>query len=202
MPEARDRLSRPNKEVAEMPVSILGILVDEDDSDRSIRRTLFRWGATGGSSGATARGGGGGNSFRRGRGGRTGQQSVLPSWYPRTWLGDITHVVQAIKRRRVRLGDDHHQPAAHPSDAQLEHDVSLVTPKPKSASCKPSTLGKVPKILAGGEETEFLTPQKKLLNSIDIVEKVVMEELHRLKRTPSAKRAEREKRVTTLMSMR
>lgn len=272
MPEARDRLSRPNNEVAEMhslrrtAVGILGILVDDDDSDRSISRTPFRWGATpltGGGSGqpigephstrttigATTRGGGAGrglfgtprtvyrrgtrsqntppsgNSFRRGRGGRSGQQSVLPSWYPRTSLGDVTHVVQAIERRRVRLGDGagrflgsptpiriHHQPAAHdpsPSDAQLEHEVSLVTPKPKLASktYKPSTLGKVPKILAdianqGGEETEFLTPQKKLLNSLDIVEKVVMEELHRLKRTPSAKRAEREKRVRTLMSMR
>ncbi|KAI3772563.1 hypothetical protein L6452_03752 [Arctium lappa] len=259
MPEARDRLLRPNNEVAEMqslrrtPVSI-GILVDVDDNDRSIRRTPFRWGATpltGGGSGqpvgephstigaTAARGGAGGgrglfgtprtvyrrggsrsqntppsgNSFRRGRGGRTGQQSVLPSWYPRTALGDITHVVQAIERRRVRLGDGegrffgsptpirihhHHQPAAHdpsPSDAQLEHDISLVTPKPlASKTCKPSTLG--------GEETEFLTPQKKLLNSIDIVEKVVMEELQRLKRTPSAKKAEREKRVRTLMSMR
>ncbi|KAJ9548214.1 hypothetical protein OSB04_020757 [Centaurea solstitialis] len=273
MPEARDRLSRPDNEVAEIqilrrrPVGILGVLVDDDDSDRSVGRTPFRWGATpltgGGGSGrpaagdagttigaTTIRGGGGGGrglfgtprtvyrrggrnqntppsggGFRRGRGGRSGQQSVLPSWYPRTPLGDITHVVQAIERRRVRLGDVegrimetptpiriYHQPAANdpsPSDAQLEHDASLVTPKPKLAlkACKPSALGKVPKILAdianqGGAESELLTPQKKLLNSIDIVEKVVMEELHRLKRTPSAKKAEREKRVRTLMSMR
>lgn len=35
-----------------------------------------------------------GSSFRRGRGGRSGQRSVLPSWYPRTPLADITHVVR------------------------------------------------------------------------------------------------------------
>ncbi|KAJ6300514.1 hypothetical protein OIU76_021330 [Salix suchowensis] len=71
----------------------------------------------------------------------------------------------------------------------------------------PSTVGRVPKILqhitnqASGD-SESLTPQKKLLNSIDTVEKVVMEELQKLKRTPSAKKAETEKRVRTLMSMR
>ncbi|KAJ1408692.1 hypothetical protein SESBI_23313 [Sesbania bispinosa] len=48
----------------------------------------------------------------------------------------------------------------------------------------------------------LLTPQKKLLNSIDKVEKVVREELQKLRRTPSANKAEREKRVRTIMSMR
>lgn len=69
---------------------------------------------------------------------------------------------------------------------------------------------KVPKIVLDianlseeeGGESELLTPEKKLLNSIDKVEKVVTQELQKLKRTPSAKRAEREKRVRTLMSMR
>ncbi|KAJ0042305.1 hypothetical protein Pint_18638 [Pistacia integerrima] len=61
------------------------------------------------------------------------------------------------------------------SGAQLEHNTS-----------------------AGGE-LESLTPQKKLLNSIV---KSIMEELGKLKRTPSARKAEREKRVGTLMSMR
>lgn len=84
-------------------------------------------------------------------------------------------------------------------DYHQEPSISLVTPKP--------TVGKVPKILRGIAnqnvgEAEILTPQKKLLNSIDKVEKVVMEELQKLKRTPSAKRAEREKRVRTLMSFR
>ena len=71
----------------------------------------------------------------------------------------------------------------------------------------PLSVGKVPKILLGianqnTAESDCLTPQKKLLNSIDSVEKVVMEELQKLKRTPTAKKAEREKRVRTLMSMR
>lgn len=51
-------------------------------------------------------------------------------------------------------------------------------------------------------DSDFLTLQKKLLNSIDVVEKVLLEELHKLKRTPTAKKAEREKKVRTLMSMR
>lgn len=71
----------------------------------------------------------------------------------------------------------------------------------------PPTIGKVPKILLNitnqnDGDSSCLTPQKKLLNNIDTAEKVVMEELRKLKRTPSAKKAEREKRVRTLMSMR
>ncbi|KAM0005181.1 hypothetical protein Hdeb2414_s0218g00837221 [Helianthus debilis subsp. tardiflorus] len=166
-----------------------------------------------------------GNGSRRGRGGRTGPRGVLPAWYPRTPLGDITHVVRAIERRRERMGDGvgrvlgspipirmDHQPAdqdTSPSDAQLERDLSFVTPKPKVGSkmFKQSVLGRVPLILTAvanqcEAESELQTPQKRLLNSIEIVEKVVMEELYRLKRTPSAKWAEREKRVKTLMSMR
>ena len=94
------------------------------------------------------------------------------------------------------------------SSAQLKHNISMVSPS-LAVGVKPRTpaVGKVPKILLGianqnAGESEFLTPQKKLLNSIDTVEKVVMEELQKLKRTPSAKKAEREKRIRTLMSMR
>ena len=132
--------------------------------------------------------------------------------------------MQAIDRRRERLGDgdgltvgsptplrmyqDTADQDPSPSGAHLEHE-SLVTPKPKLAfkSLKPSNLGKAPMIFVNlsnlnSGDSEFLTPQKKLLNSIDVVEKVFMEELHRLKRTPTAKKAEREKKVRTLMSMR
>ena len=51
-------------------------------------------------------------------------------------------------------------------------------------------------------DSKFLTPQKKLLNSIDKVEKEVMKELQKLKRTISAKKAEREKKIITLMWLR
>lgn len=160
-------------------------------------------------------------SGRRGRG-RSGN-SVLPSWYPRTPLRDITHVVRAIERRRARLREidgqqidipipqdisDVHDPILPPSSAQLEQDISMISPSPTSGmKLVPKTVGKVPKILLDitdqtGGGSDFLTPQKKLLNSIDTVEKAVMDELGKLKRTPSAKRAEREKRVRTLMSMR
>ncbi|XP_076938703.1 protein POLYCHOME-like isoform X2 [Bidens hawaiensis] len=162
------------------------------------------------------------NTFRRGRGGgRTGPRSgVLPSWYPRTPLGDITHVVRAMERRRGGLGEG----AGHilgsptliwmsrmnrqPAD-QDEYELSFVTPKAKLGT-KPlnqSALGRIPLILSAiannhEGESESKTPQKRLLDSIEIVEKVVMEELQRLKRTPSAKKAEREKKVRILMSMR
>ncbi|XP_022966440.1 protein POLYCHOME [Cucurbita maxima] len=142
------------------------------------------------------------------------RHSVLPIWYPRTPLRDITAVVRAIERTRARLRENEGQGSDNspaPSDERAlefsasvsgghqEPDVSLVTPKP--------TVGKVTKILRGianenVEESEMLTPQKKLLNSIDKVEKVVREELQKLRKTPSAKRAEREKRVRTLMSFR
>nr|GEU91943.1 protein polychome-like [Tanacetum cinerariifolium] len=264
MPEARDRLSRPNN-VAEayarrrMLAERFGILPDRSESDR----TPFRWGLTpltGGVSGqqigltqfdgrttiggVTGRGlfgtpgtayrrgvrsqntppSRGGGGIRRGRGGRTASRSVLPAWYPRTPLGDITHIVRAIERRRERLGESDglllgvptpirvYQDTADqdpsPSGAHLEHE-SLVTPKPKLAykTFKPSNLGKAPMIFVelanrNSGDSEFITPQKKLLNSIDIIEKVVMQELNNLKRTPTAKKAEREKRVRTLMSMR
>ncbi|MFS7995721.1 hypothetical protein Hanom_Chr12g01121271 [Helianthus anomalus] len=236
MPESRDRLSRPNNDIAEMysrrqmAVGSISILLDIDDSERSVSRTPFRWGATPLTSDGSGqrigeavgtrsaiRGGGTGRvlfgtpmtvdrrggrsqntpsagSVRRGRGGHS---SVLPAWYPRTPLGDITHVVRTAGRQQSLSG------------VQLEHEVSVVTPKPKLAykTHKPSTLGKIPIMLTAiankvEGDSELLTPQKKLLDSIDLVEKVVMEELNRLRRTPAAKKAEWEKKVRTLMSMR
>lgn len=161
-----------------------------------------------------------GGSARRGRG---RPDSVLPSWYPRTPLRDITTVVRAYERRRARLAEIEGRQVDTPvatelttgessvprTRAPLEHDVSLYTPGPAvpEKPC-PISVGKVPKILlditnqTSVGDSEFLTPQKKLLNQIDTVEKVVMDELKRLKRTPSAKKAERQKRVRTLMSMR
>ncbi|KAF8396101.1 hypothetical protein HHK36_017713 [Tetracentron sinense] len=157
---------------------------------------------------------------RRGRG--RGTNSPLPSWYPRTPLRDITGVVRAIERRRSRLSETEGHRLASPtpqelsvldptvpiSGAPLEHDMSMITPNP-TASTKPlpSHGVRVPKMLLDinnqtAGESDFLTPQKKLLNSIDQVEKVVMEEFRRMKRTPSAKKAEREKKVRTLMTMR
>ncbi|KAG9151009.1 hypothetical protein Leryth_003133 [Lithospermum erythrorhizon] len=118
---------------------------------------------------------------------------------------------EAIERRRARTGEDEGQSSQSRipfSSAHFEHDTSLITPE-ASSSRKPSspTVLEVPKILLditndNKEDSEFLTPQKKLLNSIDSVEKVVMEELNKQKRTPSARKAERKKKVKTLMSMR
>ncbi|XP_024171881.1 protein POLYCHOME [Rosa chinensis] len=119
----------------------------------------------------------------------------------------------AIERRRARLGEENGEtaedqfPSLQVQDASPEHQVLAATPSTiKKRPCPPSSVLKVHKILLEvanqPDEGEFVTPQKKLLNSIDKVEKVVLEELQRLKRTPSAKKAERERKVRTLMSMR
>ncbi|XP_019166212.1 PREDICTED: protein POLYCHOME-like [Ipomoea nil] len=146
---------------------------------------------------------------------------VLPSWYPRRPLQDITYITRAYQRRRERLREGEEvepgtpllrdQTALDPTiatpSAQLEHNPITPFPTLRSRLCPPSVIDKLPKILnevkdQNAQDWEFLTPEKKLLNSIDTVEKVFKEELQKLQRTPSAKKAEREKRVKTLMSMR
>ncbi|KAG6414102.1 hypothetical protein SASPL_126820 [Salvia splendens] len=159
----------------------------------------------------------------RGRGGFRGRGSIrLPAWYPRKPLRDITAVMRAIERRRARREEGEgletespllqdqivHDPSVSTSFAQLEQDPSVTSPLSTAGiRCCPPTVGKVPKILLNATNqseggSTCLTPQKKLLNNIEVVERVVMEELHKLKSTPSAKKAERQKRVRTLMSMR
>ncbi|GFY96272.1 uv-b-insensitive 4 [Actinidia rufa] len=252
MPESRDRLSRPADITAMFSrrrQSIGGIAIRLDEPE-VVTRTPIRLGSTGmtetrGPTGLTATRG----SLRRrrarnwrrrnmygtpaassenvmgsGRSGRGGSaSSVLPSWYPRTPLRDITAIVRAIERRRACLRETEGQQTESPvpqdqnvlspsvpiSGAELEHDFPTMTPDPAIGKKPfPLSVGKVPKILLditnqnAGESSDCLTPQKKLLNSIDTVEKVVMEELKKLKRTPNAKKVEREKRVRTLMSMR
>ncbi|XP_065855359.1 protein POLYCHOME-like [Euphorbia lathyris] len=157
---------------------------------------------------------------RNGRG--RASNRVLPYRYPRTPLRDITAIVRAYERRRKLVGGSRAQEIESPTPhtyrvgnssessspgAHFEHS-NMKTPAPRTALKRcPTTVGKVSKILlavtnkASGD-SEFLTPQKKLLNSIDTVEKEVMQELQKLQRTSSAKRAEREKKVRTLMSLR
>ncbi|ESQ52940.1 hypothetical protein EUTSA_v10017150mg [Eutrema salsugineum] len=248
MPEARDRIERP----VDYPAAFLsrrsnGILHDDPVTQHSLfgspvqrvpsEPVIGRGGLVRGNFGIRRTGGGrrGQTQFRSPQGrenmslgvARRGRArastSVLPSWYPRTPLRDVSGVVRAIERRRARMGEGVGRDIETPtpqqlgvldslvplSGAQLEHNYSMVTPGPSVGFKRPwpPSAAKVHKILLDitrentGEE-ESLTPQKKLLNSIDKVEKVVMEEIQKMKSTPSAKRAEREKRVRTLMSMR
>ncbi|PHU05803.1 hypothetical protein BC332_26625 [Capsicum chinense] len=156
-----------------------------------------------------------------GQGRSRGRHSVLPVWYPRTPLRDITAIVRAIERTRARLREsegeqlesvlpqDHTvlDPSESTSGAPLEHTGTMITPPPRTRRrYHPKSVHKILLDITNQEDTsgasECLTPERKLLNSIDTVEKDVMEELHKLKRTPSARKEEREKRVKTLMSMR
>ncbi|XP_047963887.1 protein POLYCHOME [Salvia hispanica] len=145
-----------------------------------------------------------------GRGLRGRGSILLPAWYPRKPLRDITAVMKAIERRRAHQEEGEGLETESPElQDQIVHDPSVSTSPFPIAGIRrcPPTVGKVPKILRnitnqGEGGSTCLTPQKKLLNNIEAVERVVMEELHKLKRTPSAKKAERQKRVRTLMSMR
>ncbi|KAI3965931.1 hypothetical protein MKX01_010888 [Papaver californicum] len=160
---------------------------------------------------------------RRGEGGGRfrNNNSQLPNWYPRTALRDITGVVNTIERRRTRLREvDSHlisNPEPQESNAlgsnlsdtgaHLEPEFTLATPNLKVAAVKAhiTPVQHLPKNFLctyTTDESDFLTPQKQLLNSIDQVRKVVLEELLKMKRTPTAKKAERQKKVRTLMAMR
>ncbi|KAF6165960.1 hypothetical protein GIB67_012857 [Kingdonia uniflora] len=146
----------------------------------------------------------------RGRG-RSLRNSVLPSWYPRRPLGDITAVVNAIERRRIQSEGD-----SFPSRQELQifndaddcaplehHRSSLATPTPTVNMIRSKLAGPIQKVLHDYQgEREELTPQKKLLNSIDLVQKAVLKEFRKMEKTPEAKRAERDKKVRILMSMR
>ncbi|XP_021893909.1 protein POLYCHOME-like [Carica papaya] len=188
-----------------------------------LRRASFGTPRTGNGRGRNLRGTPGGRENTPAGGARRGRGlSVLPAWYPRTPLRDITAIVRAIERRRASLreleGQQVETPVTHerrivdspvmPSDVQVEQQGSTRSPNPTVAVSRcPPSVGKVFKILLDvtnqtAEESEALTPQRKLLKSIDTVEKLVTEELQKLKRTPTAKKAEREKKVRTLMSMR
>jgi hypothetical protein len=72
------------------------------------------------------------------------------------------------------------------SGAQLEHDLSLISPS-STVVARPQTpsIGKVPKILLevanqNAAETEFLTPQKRLLNSRTSISAILSSPLSQL----------------------
>ncbi|CAI0398339.1 unnamed protein product [Linum tenue] len=140
-------------------------------------------------------------------------------------FGNVGREYQAIERRRGRQGEVQGQEIGSPTvqGPRVAAD-SFKTPNPvhlkqgKSKSPYPASssrvksnprpkLGKVQKLIheianQPSPGAECLTPEKKLLNSIDKVGEAVKQELDKLKRTPAAKKEEREKRVRTLMSMR
>ncbi|XP_057519870.1 protein POLYCHOME-like [Amaranthus tricolor] len=151
----------------------------------------------------------------RRNGGDRGRRSLLPAWYPRTPLRDITAIVRAIETRRAER-DQITQEAAQQntnaeaeaaSDSELDQQIGSQTPLPTiSRNPKPSTASqswKTPKIADKNEyNPDFMTPQKILLNSIEKVREAWLVDQKKLARTPAAKRAEREQKVRVLMSMR
>ncbi|KAH9606120.1 hypothetical protein KSS87_007262 [Heliosperma pusillum] len=132
-----------------------------------------------------------------------GRRSVLPSYYPRTPLRDITSIVRAIERRRAELRDQRDEEAPEeasvpPSDTQLENETNILTPAVPAMPAK--NMDNVTD--ENSKVSEMVTPQRKLLNSIDKVRQIWVEEQQRIEKTPAAKKAERARKVRTLMSMR
>ncbi|XP_043693524.1 protein POLYCHOME-like [Telopea speciosissima] len=147
-----------------------------------------------------------GGSAQRGRG-RATNNSPLPSWYPRRPLRDITEIVLAIERRSHHIEPEPAQ-LHTPLPAPLEHNSNLQTPNPEKAvkPCMPSSSHQSMVLQnfdsKNAEGSDFITPQKKLLDSIEQVEKVVIEEFRKHECSRSARKLERQKKVHTLMSMR
>ncbi|KAJ4971632.1 hypothetical protein NE237_004731 [Protea cynaroides] len=224
MPESRDRLVRPDPvEVLFVPrLRVAGILQDTGPQrglfaspSRTINvgggggRNLFASPRQRGSLTNTVQRGRTGGPARRGHGhATTNNSSPIPSWYSRRPLRDVTDVVRGIERRRHHLIDPENAQLHSPLPARLEQNTYPKTPKPGIAMkiCTPSS-SRLLKVLQdfdkkNAAEADFITPQKKLLNSIEQVEKAVLEEFRKLKKSRSAKKVEREKKVRTLMSLR
>ncbi|KAH0854653.1 LOW QUALITY PROTEIN: hypothetical protein HID58_057806 [Brassica napus] len=121
----------------------------------------------------------------------------------------------------VRVGDD--LVSETPTHQQLgifetpiasadEHNFVMVTHAlavglkrmfPASTARLHKVLDYIKKEISAGEEeeAEFITSEKKLLNSIEMVEKIVMDEIQKMQSTPLAKREERKKKVKCLVVM-
>lgn len=100
-------------------------------------------------------------------------------------------------------GGDHGEQApgasSQPSDSAASPSIGKKRPLPSSSKVPEAILKAINDNV---DDSDTVTPQKKLLDSIETVEKEVMEDLQKQKRTPSGQRAEREKKIRTLMSMR
>ncbi|CAA0805898.1 Protein POLYCHOME [Striga hermonthica] len=182
MPEARDRLSRRYLSRGNVVrVNSIAFVLEDEGDERHAAGTPFRWRGT-----AMVGIPGAGVAFGRGsvgnsRGGRV--------WY----LGRSSARKTGLKNLSLSVGRGRGRALG---STVLPHCIHISF-----------RVGEVPKMLLDiatnqKDGDSCKTPQKKLLENIDTVEKVVMEELRKLKRTPSAKKAEKEKRVRTLMSMR
>ncbi|XP_027351084.1 protein POLYCHOME-like [Abrus precatorius] len=141
-----------------------------------------------------------------------GRGFVLPSWYPRTPLRDITILYRAIERSRARLGEnegqqigDSDQVLLDPfSASQIERDSSQVekgfreelqklkrTPSAKKGEReKRNTIGEELRSQIGDSDQVLPDPfsASQIEHDSSQVEKGFGEELHKLKRTPSAKK--------------
>uniref|UniRef100_A0A0D3D5M8 Uncharacterized protein n=2 Tax=Brassica oleracea TaxID=3712 RepID=A0A0D3D5M8_BRAOL len=113
------------------------------------------------------------------RGGRAGaSRSLLPSWWPRGNLRDITHIMRAVETSTTHQQQRGVLQTPVASALAEEHSSVMVTPAPavglkcsgpaSTASLRKRVRDYINKEIAAGEEegAGFITPQKMLLNSI------------------------------------
>ncbi|KAG8082344.1 hypothetical protein GUJ93_ZPchr0014g46717 [Zizania palustris] len=151
------------------------------------------------------------------------RRSPLPDWYPRTPLRDITAIVKAIERSRLRIAASQQQSPRPeqevPHCPKVQDSPDATTPGSSSTQIVESPASSLAKgnlkILSSPSETSLSTPsdskstdaanldlrEKKLCSSIEQIEKMVR---RNLKRTPKMAAQPSKKAIQrrTLMSMR
>lgn len=85
-------------------------------------------------------------------------------------------------------------------NTQLDNEMNMS--KPVSKPCKVTVKGEAADQKGKDVDLGLFSPQKKLLSSIDKVRQIWLEDQRKQEKTPSKKKAERQKMVRVLMSMR
>ncbi|CAM0904213.1 unnamed protein product [Alopecurus aequalis] len=149
------------------------------------------------------------------------RRSPLPDWYPRTPLRDITAIVKAIERSRLRIAAARQQSEQSPQPANLtdtvpaEDSLAIASGSGSTqivANPAPSLGEQSFKVYSSPSKSSLKTPtkpidpaladlmEKKLSSSIEQIEKMVKKNM---KRNPKAAQpSKRANQRRTLMSMR
>ncbi|KAM0893892.1 hypothetical protein ACQ4PT_024800 [Festuca glaucescens] len=154
------------------------------------------------------------------------RRTPLPDWYPRTPLRDITAIVKAIERSRLRIAaarqqseipEQSPQPASFSTTVPAEQDISHCTEAQDSlaiasGSASTSLDEHSFKVYSSPSKSSLNTPtkpidpaladlmEKKLSSSIEQIEKTVKKNLKRIPK--AAQPSKRANQRRTLMSMR
>ncbi|PKA47305.1 hypothetical protein AXF42_Ash017250 [Apostasia shenzhenica] len=133
---------------------------------------------------------------RRGR-------TPLPVWYPRSPLRDITSIVKALQRRRLRLRLQAVQAAEASPSPSAPVEAAVPNPlesSPFEASCFSSSSTTTISTLQAEQPDKTPEPETALLKSTEHIEKAVRRNMKEKKTLE--RKAKRAAQVRTLKSMR